>query len=137
LKTILITIALTFIFTEPAMCSDWRYFATGKDGTKWYYDRDSIYYPRMKKLIGFIVTKDKSEINFWIKGTNLYKITMDCDIRYYSLYDEEGNSISKQRNSPSQSQGNAYTPTDYSAKAGPYSIKPNSLWDVLLNTVCK
>jgi hypothetical protein len=136
LKAILITIALTFIFAEPAICSEWMYFAKEKDGTKWYYDRDSISYPRMKKMLGVIVTKDKSEMTLWIKGTNLYKITMDCDTRYYSLYDEKGNPVSKQRTSPSQSQGNAYTRTDYSA-GGRYSIKPDSLLEVLLKTVCK
>ena len=78
---------LTVMTLAPStgQCENWKEFF--KDGdTAWQYDKDSIHYPKEKKILGLTV-RNKEIVNVWIQSgrsgeviiVRVYCVERECD----------------------------------------------------------
>jgi hypothetical protein len=108
-------------------CESWKdYF---KDSDKiWQYDKDSIHYPKQKKILGVMV-RDKNIVNVWIRKFDINKkyyeavhiVKISCAERIMDDYPDK-----------SDKRGHGI----YEEQWGPLSIEPGTGDDNLLKKVC-
>jgi hypothetical protein len=128
-RWILICLLIAF-FAVPAIsaAADWTAFSPKqKDGTIWYYDKESISYPKNKEFIGIsLPLRDKNYPKLWIRSTAetanlLYQVELKCKELSAKMTDNNGKGI-------------------YSLNAIDYlydrPIPPDSVLDMLRKAVC-
>ena len=121
---------ITFALLLPsfASASDWLLFtSTKQNGTSWFYDKETIVYPKAKSLAGVeIPMKDSNYPRLWIKSARdgvdtTYQVELNCKGRTARLQDDGGKTL-------------------YSVRSIDYlydgQIVPDSVLDMLRKTVC-
>ncbi len=85
-----------FLMTNPATASLWLPFALGhEDAFNWYYDQDTISYPRHVSILGIVLPlRDRNFQNLWIRTDRphelRFRVYMDCAQRLAVVHDETG-----------------------------------------------
>ena len=90
-KTLIFCFLLTVMtfLTSYGQCENWKEFFNNSNST-WYYDKDSIHYPKQKKNIFGFTVQNKEIVNIWIRNkdsegfgepiiTRIYCVERECD----------------------------------------------------------
>jgi hypothetical protein len=101
IKYVLVCLVISlFVFPLISFASEWMVFTPKqKDGATWYYDKDSISYPRNKTFIG--ITLPFSSGNYpkmWVKASSdtgeiFYQAELSCRERTVRMMDNNGKGI--------------------------------------------
>lgn len=59
-------LVMMVVTTSQGQCENWKEFFKDDDGI-YYYDKDSIHYPKTKKNIFGLTVRDKEIVNVWIR----------------------------------------------------------------------
>ena len=129
IKYILLCLVIAlFVFPLISTASEWTVFSPKqKDGATWYYDKDSISYPRNKTFIGLTLPFSSGNYpKLWIKASTdtndlLYQAELNCRERTVRLMDNNGKGIYNLNN------------IDYIFDR---PIPPDSVLDLLRRAVC-
>ena len=130
IKYIAVCIVIS-LFAVPALssASEWMVFTpVQKDGTTWYYDKNSISFPRNRTILGITLPlRDGNYPKMWIRGTSdtgtlLYQAEVSCKERTARLMDNNGKGIYN------------LTSIDYLFDR---PIPPDTVLDRLRKAVCK
>jgi hypothetical protein len=78
-------LAVMILTASQGQCENWKEFF--KDGdTAWYYDKDSIHYPKQKKSIFGLTVQNKEIVNVWTRRgfgvsilTQIYCVERECE----------------------------------------------------------
>jgi hypothetical protein len=100
-KILLVSVIFSLcLIPLPSFASDWMIFTPKqKDGSTWFYDKNSISYPKNISFIGIPTPmRDRNFQKMWIKsssdiGEQMYQIEINCRDRSAKMQDSGGKQL--------------------------------------------
>jgi hypothetical protein len=128
---LILTCLIIALFALPPIssASEWMVFSPKqKDGATWYYDKNSISYPKNRVFLGITLPlRDGNYPMMWVRSTSdtaalLYQVEISCKERTAKMMDNNGKGIYNLDN------------IDYLYNR---PIPPDTVLDMLRKAVCK